>query len=56
MSNPRNIRFAQFFHRRNPNESFDSVCGLCFQTVATADSKDALGPSESVHICLPQTG
>ena len=52
MSNPSNIRFAQFFHRRNPDESFESICGLCFQSVATAGSKDALKVGESVHICL----
>ena len=40
MSNPRSIRFSQFFHRRNADATIDSICGVCFLTVASAMNEE----------------
>jgi hypothetical protein len=52
MSDIRSVHFHQFFRRRIANSSFDSICGLCFQTVATAPDKEVLESMEAAHSCL----
>jgi hypothetical protein len=48
----RSLCFTQFFHRRNDADStFDSVCGLCFQTVATVADREALESLEMARKC-----
>jgi hypothetical protein len=54
MSEVRNLRFAQFFHRRNPDSTFDSVCSICFETVVTAKREEELRGKELIHQCLPK--
>jgi hypothetical protein len=44
---------ASFAHRRNPDESFDSICTKCFQTVACEDSEGKLIAREEHHSCDP---
>jgi hypothetical protein len=51
MPNASGMRFAQFFHRRNKDASFDSICGLCFSTVATAEAEPDLHLRELAHQC-----
>lgn len=51
MSNSRGIHFAQFFHRLNLGATFESICGLCYQTVAKAAHKEGLRPDEAAHSC-----
>ena len=51
MSNLRNIYFSQFFHRRNPDATIDSICGVCFETIATAVDRAALEMEELTHYC-----
>ena len=57
MSDIRSVYFHQFFRRRTANSSFDSICGLCFETVATAIDKGVLESMELAHSCLrvPET-
>jgi hypothetical protein len=51
MSNIRSIWFTQFFHRRNNDSTFDSICGLCFETIATAAEHEVLRLKECAHRC-----
>ncbi len=51
MSNARDIRIPQFFHRKNQDATFDSVCGFCYSTVATTEKEDDLRAKETVHRC-----
>jgi hypothetical protein len=51
MPNGSGMRFAQFFHRRNKDASFDSICGLCFLTVALAEAEPELHLRELAHQC-----
>ena len=51
MSNLKSIRFSQFFHRRNADATIDSICGLCFQTAASAMNVDELRAQEAHHRC-----
>ena len=41
----------QFFYRENGDNTIDSICGLCFLTVATAESKEDLHAREAAHEC-----
>lgn len=41
-----------FAHRTNVNGSFDSICLLCFQTIATALTENELVKIEGRHSCL----
>jgi hypothetical protein len=43
--------FAQFFYRVNPDQTTDSICGYCFLTVATGDSRANFHLLESAHHC-----
>jgi hypothetical protein len=40
-----------FFHRANPDGSFDSICKRCFQTIASCESEALLVQAESRHSC-----
>jgi hypothetical protein len=42
-----------FAHRRNPDESFDSICTTCFQTIATENGEGKLIAHEERHTCDP---
>jgi hypothetical protein len=42
-----------FPHRLNLNGSYDSICRLCFATVASARDEMELPPHESRHVCNP---
>jgi hypothetical protein len=49
------LRFAQYFYRSNLDGTVDSICGLCFWTVATAKTFAQLKPSENAHRCHRKT-
>ncbi len=51
MSNARSIYFSQFFHRKNADATIDSICGLCFQTIASSMKEDELRAPEVSHRC-----
>jgi len=51
MHSPSNVR--QFLHRRNDDESLDSVCLECLQTIASVTREDSLAEFEREHICNP---
>jgi len=53
MSAARDVSFAQYYYRVNPDNTIDSICGDCFVTAATADNTDDLHAKESVHVCEP---
>jgi hypothetical protein len=40
-----------FPHRRNPDGSFDSICRVCFATVARCNTEDELKEMERNHVC-----
>jgi hypothetical protein len=42
-----------FPHRENDDGSFDSICSVCFVTVASADKENELAFNESMHKCDP---
>jgi hypothetical protein len=45
------VSFAQFFYRVNPDCTIDAICGYCFLTVATANTRTELQSLESAHHC-----
>jgi hypothetical protein len=45
------VSFAQFFYRVNPDNTIDAICGYCFSTVATANTRTELRLLESAHHC-----
>ena len=45
------VSFAQFFYRVNPDSTIDAICGYCFLTVATANTRTELRLFESAHQC-----
>jgi hypothetical protein len=49
-----NLRSA-FYHRKNDTESFDSICGKCFQTIATRQTEEELKQAEEIHVCQPDS-
>ena len=51
MSNSSGIYFAQFFQRTNADATIDSICGLCFNTVASAIKDEELRVQEAKHRC-----
>ena len=51
MSNSRSIYFSQFFHRTNADATIDSICGLCFNTIASAIKEEELHCQEVIHRC-----
>lgn len=44
---------ARFFHRANPDGSFDSICYLCLAIVAGRQRELDLEKFERVHVCDP---
>ena len=42
-----------FPHRHNRNGSWDSICVVCFATVATAVVGAELSAKEATHVCDP---
>jgi hypothetical protein len=44
---------ANFPHRHNKDENFDSICTRCYATVATVGEEWELSSYESKHICDP---
>ena len=44
-----------FPHRRNKDESFDSICLKCFATVARANSESELEQYDKLHVCDPMS-
>jgi len=40
-----------FAHRANPDGTFDSICCVCFATVATLDTDTDLARVERQHVC-----
>ena len=44
---------SHFPHRLNPDGTFDSICPICFVTVARRDSESALVEFERAHACDP---
>lgn len=43
----------QFPHRLNADGSYDSICTVCYSTVASADKEIDLAVPESAHRCDP---
>jgi hypothetical protein len=48
MANPARHRFA---HRVNQDGSVDSICRMCFETVATEGNEVHLLAAEEIHNC-----
>ena len=44
---------SQFVHRQNQNGTFDSICTLCFQTIANVKDEAKLQSVELEHVCDP---
>lgn len=40
-----------FKHRHNQDGSYDSICPLCFRTIATRLRQEELGEDERGHMC-----
>jgi len=51
LTTKKDVSFAQFFYRVNPNRTIDSICGFCFLTVGTDENKAALRTPELTHCC-----
>jgi hypothetical protein len=45
------VTIPPFPHRRNRDGTFDSICGQCFQTVATKATEAELHVAEKDHEC-----
>jgi len=43
-----------FPHRHNHDGSHDSICPICFVTVATVQNEWELASHESAHVCEPE--
>jgi hypothetical protein len=48
MAHTANLAFS---HRRNDNDTIDSICLKCFRTIATKGTKAELADSEADHEC-----
>jgi hypothetical protein len=44
---------AQYAHRRNADQTLDSICKLCYLTVARAYREVDLALLELRHVCQP---
>ncbi len=40
-----------FPHKRNVDGTFESFCGECFSTIASADVEGELRMAEDAHVC-----
>ena len=45
---------GRFPHRKNDDGTFDSICPVCFRTVARAHREEELTESERNHSCEPR--
>ena len=43
---------AYYPHKRNKDGSFNSICLLCFRTVASQMTEDELAQEEKKHVCV----
>jgi hypothetical protein len=46
---------GQFAHRTNGDGTVDSICRMCFATIATSHWETDLERKEKEHICDPST-
>jgi len=44
---------GKFSHRKNDDDSIDSICPHCFKTVATSTQESDLRQAERRHSCDP---
>jgi hypothetical protein len=44
---------STFPHRLNPDKTYDSICRLCYQTIASATIESDLTMHEGLHSCAP---
>jgi hypothetical protein len=42
-------------HRKNRDGSYDSICLVCFATIASARREEDLRGPEKSHVCRPAT-
>ena len=45
-------RESRFPHRLNPDRTIDSICRVCFATVASVVDEGELARHEAVHVCI----
>jgi hypothetical protein len=45
-----------YFHRLNPDLSYDSICIRCLQTVGRGKSQADLEKAEAEHKCCQESG
>ena len=50
----KDVHFHQFFYRVNADKTIDAICGFCYVTAATADSRADLQLLERAHRCPRQ--
>jgi hypothetical protein len=44
---------VSFARRQNHDSSIDSICTMCYQTIASADNMSGLAAAERIHSCDP---
>jgi hypothetical protein len=42
-----------FLHHANPDGTFNSICMICFHTIATGIPEESLANAETEHRCAP---
>jgi hypothetical protein len=42
---------ANYPHKRNKDGSFNSICPVCFRTIASKMTEDELAQEEKKHVC-----
>ncbi len=45
------VHRLRFTHRHNPDDTFDSICERCLQTIATRPSRIDFYEAERDHLC-----
>ena len=40
-------------HRHNKNGSYDSICAICYMTIASKGIESELARLEAMHVCSP---
>jgi hypothetical protein len=45
--------FISFARRWNHDQSIDSICTRCYQTIGSADNENDLTGCEETHLCDP---
>jgi hypothetical protein len=46
---------CQFLHRPNADESYTSICALCFRTAGSGQEGPDLESAEKSHVCNKET-